>query len=91
VNSDVAIELTIQAVTLGFKLALPFLLASLVVGLVVSILQAATQVQEMTLTFVPKMIITGVVLVVAGPWMLSQISAYTHDLFTAIPQLAGPG
>jgi flagellar biosynthetic protein FliQ len=89
-NSDVAIELTIQAMMLGFKLALPFLVASLLVGLVVSILQAATQVQEMTLTFVPKMVITGVVLVVAGPWMLAQISAYTHDLFTAIPQLSGP-
>jgi flagellar biosynthetic protein FliQ len=90
VNSDVAIELTVQAMMLGFKLALPFLAASLLVGLVVSILQAATQVQEMTLTFVPKMVITGVVLVVAGPWMLAQISSYTHDLFTAIPQLSGP-
>jgi flagellar biosynthetic protein FliQ len=90
VNSDVAIELTIQAVMLGFKLTLPFLVASLIVGLVISVVQAATQVQEMTLTFVPKMIVTGVVLVIAGPWMLAQISAYTNDLFTAIPQLSGP-
>ena len=55
-----------QAVLLGFELALPFLAASLIVGLVVSILQAATQIQEITLTFVPKIVVTGVVLLVAG-------------------------
>ena len=53
-NGDIAINLAMQAMWLGFQLALPFLAASLIVGLVVSILQAATQIQEITLTFVPK-------------------------------------
>jgi flagellar biosynthetic protein FliQ len=79
-----------QAVLLGFQLALPFLAASLIVGLVVSILQAATQIQEITLTFVPKIVVTGIVLVVAGPWMLDRITAYTTQLFVEIPQLVGP-
>jgi flagellar biosynthetic protein FliQ len=90
VNGDVAIQLTTQAAVLGFKLALPFLAASLIVGLVISIVQAATQIQEMTLTFVPKIVITGIVMIVAGPWMLDQISAYTTELFLQIPQLTGP-
>jgi len=90
VNGDVAIRLTTQAALLGFKLALPFLAASLIVGLVISIVQAATQIQEMTLTFVPKIVVTGLVMVIAGPWMLDQISAYTIELFHEIPQLSGP-
>jgi flagellar biosynthetic protein FliQ len=90
VNGDVAIRLTTQAALLGFKLALPFLAASLIVGLVISILQAATQIQEMTLTFVPKIIVSGVVMLIAGPWMLDQISAYTTELFHEIPMLSGP-
>ena len=89
-NGDVAIQLTTQAALLGFKLALPFLAASLIVGLVISILQAATQIQEMTLTFVPKIVVTGIVMIIAGPWMLDQISAYTTVLFHEIPQLSGP-
>ena len=89
-NGDVAIRLTTQAALLGFKLALPFLAASLIVGLVISIVQAATQIQEMTLTFVPKIVVTGLVMVIAGPWMLDQISAYTIELFHEIPQLSGP-
>lgn len=89
-NGDVAIRLTTQAALLGFKLALPFLAASLVVGLVISIVQAATQIQEMTLTFVPKIVVTGLVMLIAGPWMLDQISAYTTELFREIPQLTGP-
>jgi flagellar biosynthesis protein FliQ len=90
VNSDVAINLAMQAMVLAFELALPFLAASLIVGLVVSILQAATQIQEITLTFVPKIIATGVVLVIMGPWMLDRVTAYTTQLFVDIPQLVGP-
>ncbi|MFN8224930.1 MAG: flagellar biosynthesis protein FliQ [Gaiellales bacterium] len=89
-NGDVAIHLTTQAALLGFKLALPFLAASLVVGLAISVVQAATQIQEMTLTFVPKIVVTGIVMLIAGPWMLDQISAYTTELFREIPQLTGP-
>ena len=90
-NGDVAINLTTQAAVLGFKLALPFLAASLIVGLVISVIQAATQIQEMTLTFVPKIVITGIVMIVAGPWMLDQLVGYTQALYLSIPLLAGPG
>jgi flagellar biosynthetic protein FliQ len=90
VNGDIAINLAMQAMWLGFQLALPFLAASLIVGLVVSILQAATQIQEITLTFVPKAIVTGITLVIAGPWMLDRITSYTTQLFLEIPQLVSP-
>jgi flagellar biosynthetic protein FliQ len=89
-NGDVAIHLAMQAMLLAFQLALPFLAGSLIVGLVVSILQAATQIQEITLTFVPKIIVTGIVMVLAGPWMLDRVTAYTTQLFLGIPQLVGP-
>ena len=89
-NGDVAINLAMQAMLLGFELALPFLAASLIVGLVVSILQAATQIQEITLTFVPKIVVTGIVLVIAGPWMLDRVTSYTTQLFIEIPQLVAP-
>ena len=89
-NSDIAINLAMNAMLLGFELALPFLAASLIVGLVISILQAATQIQEVTLTFVPKIVVTGVTLLIAGPWMLDRITSYTTQLFVQIPQLVGP-
>lgn len=90
-NDDVAINLVVQTMVLGFKLALPFLGASLVVGLVISIFQAATQIQELTLTFIPKIVATFVVMLIAGPWMLDQVTTYAHELFVQIPQLAGTG
>jgi flagellar biosynthetic protein FliQ len=89
-NGDVAIHLAMNAMLLGFELALPFLAASLIMGLAVSILQAATQIQEITLTFVPKIVVTGIVLVIAGPWMLDRITSYTTELFAEIPQLVSP-
>jgi flagellar biosynthetic protein FliQ len=90
VNGDIAIHLAMNAMLLGFELALPFLAASLIVGLAVSILQAATQIQEVTLTFVPKIVVSGITLVIAGPWMLDRLTAYTTQLFTEIPQLVSP-
>jgi flagellar biosynthesis protein FliQ len=62
-------------------LSAPLLGAALVTGLVVSILQAITQINEQTLTFIPKMIIIGVVLILAGPWMLDVLSQFTVGLF----------
>lgn len=88
-NTDTATNLAMEALMLGLKIALPLLLAALLVGLLVSIFQAATQIQEATLTFIPKMIAMGLVLVIAGPWMLDQIVAYTRDLYLGIPALAG--
>jgi flagellar biosynthesis protein FliQ len=89
VNQDVVISLAMQAMSLALKVALPLLLAGLVVGLIVSIFQAVTQIQEMTLAFIPKIVAIGVVLVVMGPWMLGQIVTYTEQLYNGIPGLVG--
>jgi len=76
-----------NAVTLAFKVAMPILLAGLVVGLLVSIFQAVTQIQEMTLTFIPKILVTIAVVIVMGPWMLNQITGYTEQLWQGIPAI----
>lgn len=84
-----AIHLAVEAMLVTLKLAAPILVASLVVGLVVSLFQSVTQLQEFTLTFVPKLAAVAVVLLVAGHWMLSQLVGYTDSLFTQVPQLLG--
>jgi flagellar biosynthetic protein FliQ len=68
-------------------LAAPMLLAALLTGLLVGVFQAATQINEMTLSFIPKLIAMAAVLVVAGPWMLKLLVEYTRSLFTSIPAL----
>jgi flagellar biosynthetic protein FliQ len=68
-------------------LAAPMLLAALLTGLLVGVFQAATQINEMTLSFIPKLIAMAAVLVVAGPWMLKLLVEYTRSLFTSIPSL----
>jgi flagellar biosynthetic protein FliQ len=72
---------------MGIKLAAPILLVTMGIGLLVSIFQAATQVQEVTLTFVPKLVGVALVIVVGGNWMLSEMITYTHQLFAMIPDL----
>jgi flagellar biosynthetic protein FliQ len=89
-NQDTVTQLAIHAMTVTVEVSAPFLLAGLVVGLIVSIFQAATSIQEVTLSFIPKILVTGAVIVVAGPWMLGQLVAYTQALFLSIPALAGP-
>ena len=78
-----------QALYVMLVLSAPLLLAALVVGLVVSILQAATQINEMTLSFIPKLIGMAAAIVIAGPWMLKQLVSYTRMLFESIPTLIG--
>jgi flagellar biosynthesis protein FliQ len=90
-NSDVVINLVMDAMTLAFKVAMPLLGVALVLGLAVSVVQAVTQIQEQTLSFIPKIVGMGVVLVVAGPWMLNQVIAYTTELYTSIPSIVGGG
>jgi len=70
-------------------LAAPLLLSALVVGLLVGMVQAATQIQEMTLTFIPKLAVLGLALVVAGSWMLGLITDFTINLIERIPELIG--
>lgn len=76
-----------QAMELTLLLSAPLLLASLAVGLLVSLFQAATQINEMTLSFIPKLIALAVVFLVAGPWMLHLLMDYTQRLFASIPGL----
>ncbi len=76
-----------QVLIVTLKLALPTLVAGLGVGLVISVLQAVTQVQEMTLTFVPKVVAVGVIMLVAGPWMLNVLLAFTTQLYAEIPNM----
>jgi len=80
-----------RAMLLALQLAAPILLVSLAVGVLVSLVQAVTQVQEMTLTFVPKLAGVALVLVVAGGWMLRQVSDFTRGLFESIPRMLGVG
>jgi flagellar biosynthetic protein FliQ len=89
-TQDTVVSLTTQALIVTFKVSMPFLLAALAVGLVLSVLQAVTQIQEQTLTFVPKIIVTGLVAALAGPWMLSQMVDYTQQLYLSIPSMVGP-
>lgn len=86
---EVVMTLGQQALIVMIKLAAPLLLAALATGFVIGMLQAATQMSEMTLSFVPKLLVMVLVLFVAGHWMLNLIISYTRDLVTTIPQLIG--
>lgn len=77
-----------QALEITFLLSAPLLLVALVTGLIVSIFQAATQINEMTLSFIPKLLVMFLVMVIAGPWMLSIMMDYMQQLFSGIPWLA---
>ncbi|MHC1712939.1 MAG: flagellar biosynthesis protein FliQ [Solidesulfovibrio sp.] len=82
---DMVVALSRQAIELALFLALPMLGVSLVVGVVISILQAATQIQEMTLTFVPKILAMFIALLIAFPWMMDKMLNFTRELFMNIP------
>ena len=74
---------------LTLALAAPLLLASLAVGVLVGLFQAATQINEQTLSFIPKLLALTAVVVIAGPWMLQTLTEYTRRLFESIPGLIG--
>ena len=78
-----------DAMIVAVKLTAPILIPSLAVGLIIAMFQAATQINETTLTFVPKLIIIGLVLLLAGPWMFQVFLDYFQDLIREIPQLIG--
>jgi len=77
-----------QALEITFMLSAPLLLAALVTGLIVSIFQAATQINEMTLSFIPKLLVMFMVMIIAGPWMLNIMMDYMQQLYSGIPWLA---
>ena len=80
-------SLGFQATKVGLMIATPLLLAALAAGLLVSILQASTQINEMTLSFIPKILTLVVVLIACGPWMLTTLVDYMRGLFTSLPYL----
>ena len=85
-TQDTVVSIVVQAMTVGLKVGLPILLVGLVIGLLVSIFQAVTQIQEQTLSFIPKILGLVAVIAIAGPWMLSSVVDWTHDLWGNIPQ-----
>jgi flagellar biosynthesis protein FliQ len=86
---ETVMSVGIHALEITLMLAAPMLLVALVVGLLVGIFQAATQINEMTLSFIPKLIAMAATVAIAGPWMLKLIVGYTRELFESIPGLIG--
>jgi flagellar biosynthesis protein FliQ len=86
-NPDTVMSVGSRALEITLMLAAPMLLVALVTGLIVGAFQAATQINEQTLSFIPKLIAMAVALVVAGPWMLKVLVSYTRELFESIPSL----
>jgi flagellar biosynthesis protein FliQ len=88
-TQDTVMTLAAQAMWMTILLSAPLLLSALLVGLLVGMFQAATQINEMTLSFIPKLGILVVALLIFGPWMLGSLVAYTQQLITSIPELIG--
>ncbi len=86
-TEEFVVNLIREAFFTTLLIAAPVLLLSLIVGLIISILQAATSIQEVTITFLPKMIIIGLVLIFTLPWMLDVMTSFTVNLFQQIPNL----
>ena len=87
-DTDVT-EIATQTMLVAAKVAAPILLTALLVGFMISLVQAATQIQEQTLSFVPKMIAVAIALLVTGNWVLSELISFTHQLFDSLPRLLG--
>jgi flagellar biosynthetic protein FliQ len=88
-NQDTVVNLAAQAMSLALKIAGPLLIVGLGIGLLVSIFQAVTQIQEQSLSLIPKIMGIAAVIVILGPWMLGQLVAYTTALYTSIPTMVG--
>ncbi len=86
-NDTQLMHIALQVMLVSAKLAAPALVTSLVVGFAVSMFQSATQIQEFTLSFVPKAIAVGIALLLSGSWMMHSMVTYTHQLFDQIPNL----
>lgn len=84
---EVIVNLGQQALQVMLMVASPMLLAALLTGLLVSIFQAATSINEQTLTFIPKLVVMFVVMILAGPWMLDLMTNYVIRLYSSIPEL----
>ncbi|MFT4413576.1 flagellar biosynthesis protein FliQ [Fredinandcohnia humi] len=88
-NPEFVISLAEKGIYTTLMISGPLLLLALVVGLIVSVFQATTQIQEQTLAFIPKIVAVLVGLVFFGPWMLSKMLSYTHDIFSNLTRFVG--
>jgi flagellar biosynthesis protein FliQ len=88
-DTDTVVSLSTQAMSLALKISLPLLGVGLIVGVLISIVQAVTSIQEQTLSFIPKVLAMAAVLVIGGPWMLNQLLSYTSELWSSIPNMVG--
>lgn len=86
-NSETVMSMTYIAMKIALTMAGPLLFMTLIVGLLISIFQAATQINEMTLSFIPKLLAVGATLVLLGPWLISTMVDYIRSLLTNIPGL----
>lgn len=88
-NPTAVVDLGRQALEVTLMIAAPLFLAALVTGLIVSVFQAATQINEMTLSFVPKLVAIFITLVLAGPWMITVLTDFMRRLYESIPGVIG--
>lgn len=86
-TAETVMTMTYMALKIALTIAGPLLLVTLTVGLTISIFQAATQINEMTLSFIPKLLAVGIAIVVLGPWLISTMVDYMQSLFSSIPGL----
>jgi flagellar biosynthetic protein FliQ len=86
-ENDFVIEVVNQAIKVTLMLSAPMLIGALVVGILVSIFQAVTQINEQTLSFIPKILVIIATLVIFSPWMMETMVGYTRELFISIPEL----
>jgi len=87
VNDTSITEMALDAMLLTAKLGAPVLLTAMAIGLLIGMVQSATQLQEATITFVPKLFGVGLVILLCGNWMLNSAVSYTHELFNSLPGL----
>ena len=87
-NDTTVLEIALSAIIIAAKLSAPILLVTLAVGFGISLLQSVTQIQEVTLSFVPKLAAVALVLMLAGNWMLAEMISFTGELYESIPRLA---
>ena len=88
-ETSAVLDIATQAMILAAKLAAPVLITSLVVGFSISLVQSVTQIQEVTLSFVPKAVAAGAALLICGHWMITELVTFTHELYGRIPALVG--
>lgn len=87
-SDTTVLEIALQAIIIAAKLSAPILLVTLAVGFGISLLQSVTQIQEVTLSFVPKLAAVALVIMLAGNWMLGEMLSFTESLYEMIPELA---